>query len=550
MKFNRIGFISLLFVVITVLMIGCSSNNDQNESEGPSDNFNKEGFPIVDDSISLTMFGADNSLQDDWEDMSLFKYMEDKTNIKFDFDTTATSDIDDKRNLILSSGDYPDVIMNAQMSPQEEAKYGDSGILIPLEDLIEKYAPNLNKILEENPEYEAQITSPDGHIYSLPVIKDSPRAQLTTRWLNGKWLDELDVDEAPETTDELYELLKRFKDEDPNGNGENDEIPVTVLNAPEDLRTIFLSDFGISAEAGNPDEGEDGIYVDDQDEVQLAMVQDNYKKYLEFMNKLWDEELLDHDIFSQEDDVYQGKGADEKVGLFLEQTPEAFLTDQSDEELKNNKLLQPLTSPVSDEQMTKGDTVVERGAFSITDKNEHTEASIRWADHMYDEDVSMMVYTGAESEEWDWVDDDESEFEVNVPDEKIRDEIRGEGSPSVGVENVPSYQRYEDDGFLSKKADEIETFADEEADEKAIPYKEVPIPNVYFEPDETDKLTTLTSDTNEYIEQNEAEFITGKKSFDEWDEYVNELKEMGGDELVDIYQDAYDRFLKAEEEVE
>src|SRR5699024_11240938 len=82
--------------------------------------------------------------------------------------------------------------------------------ILPLEDLIDEYAPNIKKLLEENPEIEKSITTTDGHIYALPQISEGHRSIWQSPiWYNGNWLDELGVDELPETTDEFYELLKR-----------------------------------------------------------------------------------------------------------------------------------------------------------------------------------------------------------------------------------------------------------------------------------------------------------------------------------------------------
>ncbi len=88
------------------------------------------------------------------------------------------------------------------------ASYGEQGILIPLENLISEYAPNLSKILKERPEIKTAITANDGHIYSLPVI--SQNMSIVQNCINKSWLDKLGLAE-PETADELYTVLKAFR---------------------------------------------------------------------------------------------------------------------------------------------------------------------------------------------------------------------------------------------------------------------------------------------------------------------------------------------------
>lgn len=85
----------------------------------------------------------------------------------------------------------------------------------------------------------------DGHIYALPLIIDEPRAFVPSRlWLNGDWMESLGIMTEPTTTDELYELLKRFKNEDPNKNGKNDEIPISSEKLGG-FQSVLLPAFGL-----------------------------------------------------------------------------------------------------------------------------------------------------------------------------------------------------------------------------------------------------------------------------------------------------------------
>ncbi|MCZ4142483.1 ABC transporter substrate-binding protein, partial [Escherichia coli] len=122
-----------------------------------------------------------------------------------------------------------------------------------------------------------------GHIYALPFIDSAAVWYRSPLWYNGKMLEALGVKELPPTTEELYEFLKRVKTEDPNGNGKADEIPLTSVKL-DDLRMYFLGFWGMYDPV---------VYVDKQDKVFYTPMQEGYKGYLEFMNRLWKEELLD-----------------------------------------------------------------------------------------------------------------------------------------------------------------------------------------------------------------------------------------------------------------
>ena len=199
----------------------------------------------------------------------------------------------------------------AGLTAAEQMNYGEQGILIPLEELIEEYAPNFKALMDEIPEIRKSITAPDGHIYSLPAIDLSQHWYRNPLWYNGDFLEALNIDKLPETTEELYNFLKRVKEEDPNGNGVADEIPIssvsTATTNARDIRTWSLGAFGIY---------EDEIYVDDKDVVHYTPIEEGFREYLVYMNRLWKEDLLDHESYSQTAEQKKAKAQNNQVALF------------------------------------------------------------------------------------------------------------------------------------------------------------------------------------------------------------------------------------------
>src|SRR5699024_4152977 len=164
-----------------------------------------------------------------WEEMDVIQAYAEKTHIDFKFNRPPADDFGTNLNLAFSRGDIGAIIYGGDtddLTRAMEVGYGEQGILLPLRDWRDECARNIKDLLEENPEIEKSVTTTDGHIDALPQISEGHRSIWQSPiWYNGNWLDELGVDELPETTDEFYELLKRFRDEDPNGNGEKDEMP-------------------------------------------------------------------------------------------------------------------------------------------------------------------------------------------------------------------------------------------------------------------------------------------------------------------------------------
>nr|WP_249316711.1 extracellular solute-binding protein [Bacillus sp. FJAT-50079] len=452
--------------------------------------------------------------------------MEDKTNIKFDFRTAAADDYTQNKQLAFASLDLPDLLYGAELTPSEESDYGSQGLLIPLEDLIDKYAPNFKKLMEENPDIAPSITTPDGHIYALPGIDSSQTSKTPIMWLNGKWLEKLGVDK-PQTMDEFYTLLKRFKEEDPGNVG--NVIPITA-NSPADLRVGLLPNFGIVQD--------DGIY-EDNGKVEYAWVQDEFKEYLKYLNRLYEEQLLDNEMFSHTWEQFVAKG--DRVGIFST-WPIVQVGFEDVTEALNYPVLPPMTSVTNNEKLTILMSDIRRGRAAITKDNKYPEATMRWIDHAYSEEGTILSRLGIEGKTFKW--NDANQWELLQEEGLSTTETNAKHAPGVGT-NVPMVLTEE---FFAKEGGNPTILKIYEwISEELVPYAKSPYPLVYFTEDEQKRVSALKPDIDTYFEQMEAKFITGAQPIDaSWDEYVNTLKGLGIEELVEIHQAAYDRWAEAQ----
>src|SRR5690606_22923264 len=155
---------------------------------------------------------------------------EEMTGIKIDWDEYTAADIEEKRNLALASDQLPDIFFRTIMPDNNIDMYGRDGSFIRLNELIDQYAPNIKKLLDEKPGIRKAISRSDGRIYSLPNLVDAPSIQVNSKlFINQEWLEATNQ-RMPTTTDELYEVLKGFREGDPNKNQQMDEIPLTADN--------------------------------------------------------------------------------------------------------------------------------------------------------------------------------------------------------------------------------------------------------------------------------------------------------------------------------
>ncbi|MCJ7842892.1 extracellular solute-binding protein [Lederbergia sp. NSJ-179] len=509
----------LLIASACLVFSGCSSKGSSKQSdpanEAPSDNFNKEGLPIVDKPITLTMFAARSAANGPYKDMYFFQEYEKKTNIKFEYNDVPDEGFDEKKNLVFGKKDLPDIFYKSYISNDNLMKYGKSGALVPLEGLIKKYAPNIQSLLDKYPEVEKGITAPDGHIYGMSSVIE-PLVQRTNKlWINKKMLEDVNMDE-PETTDDLYNLLKAFKDK------YSDRTPF-LTSSVQDLVNALSGSWGLYRQMGY------SLNIND-DKVHIWLTDDKYKELLMYLNKLYKEGLIGHKVMDQEYAEYISRMQSGELGLFTNQAADAF--PQSADQYKG---IAPVKGPDGDQGYVSSPIARDTGAFAISASNEHPEASIRWLDYLYDGDEGSMFFAyGEEGKTFNYGEDGVPEYT-----DEIRNLSKGPGSAFPGPGGgTPQYSTV-------KTAGSVNTPRDAEASSKIEPYVlEEVYPAPLFEEDVSKEVYDIRDDLDTYANESRAKFITGDLSFDSWDQYVSTVKDIGLEKIEKYYQEAYDKQFK------
>ena len=514
-----------------------TSSADGEASTEAVEGVNLEGFPIVDEPMTVTMMGNKAAIHGEWEDLIFFQTMEEKTGISFEFDTPASEILEEKKNLALNSGTYAEVFFGCNLNKQQQVKYGAQGILLPLEDLIDQYCPNIQQMFEETPGLRNSVTTPDGHIYALPQQMTLPISLTNVMWINKEWMDTLGIadDELPTDTEGFREMLTRFRDEDPNGNGQQDEIPFVIYddaNKGDSLYSIMFPWFGmLSAE----------FYADDEGEIHFGMIEDNAKVAMEYIHDLYAEKLIDNDCFVTGSAEAQAKGAEGRVGAGTTALPRFVFGNMSIEKEATYPGIMALSSPVNPERTTTRSSGISQGTFALTDKcsEEVQVAMMRWVDYLYSEEGSMFSHYGPEGMIWKHS-EEHPEMVQWIPQEDGRntEEVRGgEITPACGIATPYWFKdEYYDMDDVQEQARKYW------CETNSWAYAKQPLPEMYFTEEEQAQIDVLATDLTKYRQENASKFVTGDKSFDEWESYVQGYKDMGIDEMISIYQQAYDRW--------
>ena len=502
-----------------------------------------EGFPLTEEPVTFKMMGYKAGIQGNWDTLWFFDYMEEMTGVHFEFETPASDAFEERKLLALNSGDYADLFFGGNFSQEQIIKYGaDEGILIPLEDLIEEYAPNVKVMFEAYPEAKSAVTAPDGHIYTLPQISMGVK-WAPAFWYNQKWLENMDITEEdlPDTVEGLHELLLRFKNEDPNGNGEADEIPISFMGDSasgaglSQLNSFILPGFGIM---------DIRIYFDQEGKVHYGMLEENYPAFAEYMKAMWEEGLVDPDMFSQDQATQTAKCKANVIGLACQAIPQNIY-DVNDPAVAATYPNSPaLKSAVSDTPLVpRSSTGVNIGTFAITDACPDPALVMKWVDYLYGVEGSWLVHYGPEGAIWEYADDEKYLCRyIQSDDGRSVEEVRGgDITPDCGTA-LPKWVR---DDTEYRWDDAFQQYRLNHCMAKLADYAFLRKPNLFTTIEEQARLDVLMVDIEKYTYGMESKMITGEATAEEIAAISDTLKQMGIEEVMSIYQAAYDRWAAA-----
>jgi putative aldouronate transport system substrate-binding protein len=520
--------------------------------------------PLSAEPVTLKVVVPQEQNVDDWATNSFTQWYEERTNVHIEWQEVAGTP-DEQRvvvNAMIAGGDLPDVFMGIAdgngFFPAQLLLYGQQGLFIPLNDLIDQHAVEIKRMFEEYPETRDTITAPDGNIYTMPYLNDCYHCRDPRKlWIYKPWLDALGLG-IPQTTEEFYQALKAFKEQDPNGNGEADEIPLmsatnTWVGAQTNSGSFdpyFMGSF-----LYNP--GEPWLVLDGSGTVDFVANKPGWREGLKYLNRLYGEGLIAPESFAQIDEQLREFGNNPDIPI-LGAAPGGywgvFLTiDQTTEGARweGYVTVPPVAGP--DETRIAGwnyyGAVQANGQFVVTSACEHPDIAVRWADGLYELEAQARAYAGVLGEHWRWAEEGEIGIDGRQGVWKqlvtwASDEMRGHWWDQKG----PNYRS--NDFRLGEVVDpETPTFEKplyEETRANYFPYiqdQSLQLPPLYLTEEQAGTAGELATTINNHVKSSMAQFITGDHDPNDdgaWDDYVGTLDQMGLATYLEIYQAAYD----------
>lgn len=534
MKKSKASTILVLGLTATLALTGCTNNDSASSDSAEKVTFNKTGLPIVDKQVTLNIVSSKAALAPDYSEMVIFDRLQEATNVKIKWNNIPGDGYQEKKNLMLASGDLPDAFYSSGFSDHDLVQYGQNGTIIPLEDLIDKYAPNLKKLFEQRPDLKKVVTAPDGHIYSLPRAEEMDLIGMPNiMFINKVWLDKLGL-EMPTTLEEYHDVLKAFKEKDPNGNGKQDEIGLTFwYNGWCGNEGDLIGLFGLP---DSPFEADHRVVRNGK--VIYAAVQPEFKEAINYYNGWVKEGLIDSEVVTQKTEQIfaKGKTEDPTLGSFIWwEITEVVGTDRVDDYV----VLPPLKGKDGNIVIGRSNySEYGRDAFVITSANKNPEVTMRWVDELYEPKMSAQINWGPIGEIYE---EDANGMLVNkeLPEGVAMGELRQKVAP--GGPFVVLKEHFGSVVDMEPRAKERLEILDEYYRPHMVSEN---YPSIFFSPEELEVINTIEPEIKTFVKQKEAQWLVDGGIEKEWNDYVQQLKDMGLDQLMEVYQKGLDRYNK------
>ncbi|MCQ6563249.1 extracellular solute-binding protein [Paenibacillus mendelii] len=538
MNRKKHGLSAFIFCMVLVLLIsGCSgkSNSEapKNQENAPSNDGEGSDGEAAKMKLNFWTYYPEQTKTDGYF-MNFLKS-------KFDFDAefyVASSDTaKEKLNLAIASGDIPDWWKSLSFQEYDKLIKQDVVAEIKAEDL-EQYAPKytafLKKVLGDDP---FKYLRRDGKIYGLPGIWDlAPHGNVVG--FREDWLKKVGITKTPETLEEMEEALKRFRNDDPDGNNKQDTYGITgTAGAIGDLFSFVFGAYGVYP----------GAFTEDDGKIVRGDILPGAKEALTVLNRWYSEGLIDPEFIVNKANNVQDKLAQEKSGAVgtywfgLAQDGVFCCNDIYATLHKKNPdasfaMIPGPKGPDGDFGMLQGNALfgvdIMFGKQLENDRDKMIKYLQVFEFTSFEIESKIAITFGEEGKTFKKTADGEFEYIEPYDDQKERWKYGFDGAYSV-----PG-------GWNDDYSEELASFATK--DKSLLPLRsklmelgtgkydilgpiDRPIYNDYKE--RLDKLTMQTF----------IDMITGKKPVSEFDNYVAEWNKIGGDKVMAEAQQAYDQ---------
>ncbi|MDW7658536.1 MAG: hypothetical protein SCM11_15315 [Bacillota bacterium] len=487
----------------------------------------------------------------------------DKFKINYSINTAMATEMATTVNMLFASKQMPDIVDHS-LSASDMDNLFRQGLILPLNDLIDANAPTVKQTFEENPLFYVAHGNSDGEILRLPSnFTFNPQHRIRMLHINLVWLDKLSLP-IPETTEAFYDTLKAFKDNDMNNDGKNNEV-LTAYNTPslgDPIAPAFGAKWWWNASSS--------YYYDADGTIYHEFVQPSALEFLTYMNKLYEEGLLDNDYTGQTTEAYNEKMYTGRIAAFADHFWGSAVASTAARAngIDDAEYIQvpPLVTDIGNQKQVYRRDATGYGGWMITSNCAYPERAINIAEFGYTNEGSQIVYYGEAS-----------------PGGKYYRDPTAEEIADVGLEPPVYLMQYTEEGQKRHFDESLSVFWSKEGfnaslipfqlvsrDASALVWSNYPNRGKYRLAEKDHILSVLNKGINEYAidairfmtatpEQNSVleekaelfvymdemidKFVTGNEPLSNWDAYVAKCNELGLAEVLEVMQARYEAYL-------
>ena len=451
--------------------------------------------------------------------------------IEWSFPTPGT-DAAQAFNLLIAGGDYPDIIFSDKIIADAQ-RFMEENVVRDLSNEIEEYSPNYYKFLKGTEIYDKAMKTDEGQYYGYGFFREDGGWNDTYLGpvIRQDWLDALNL-EKPKTISDWDKTIRAFKDEY--------GVPMSFT-----WEQRFRS-HGIAGAFGAYGTSDFQLFIDDSEKVQFPQAQPEWRDYMEQLNTWWADGLIDQDILTMKDTEAQTKALNNQMGISFTSMGQLSNWEKDAEESGNGAVWIGLEYPTGDDGTLSsvfGGSGIGNTAAVITTQMDDSklETAMRLLDYAYTDEGSLYWNFGKEGVSWEYNSENEVEYLPLVTDDPdgLNNAISKYGGSTWNGSCIQMTRMlYLKNTQTAIDANDLWYYPNED-----VAFSWTYPRTVTFTTEESNRIDELKSQIDTHTKEMTVKFLTGEEPIENFDKFVETLNSMGLEEMLSIYQAAYDRYL-------
>lgn len=494
-------------------------------------------LPLTTEPVTFKLFKYIDRAEQDWNKSAVWAKISELTGIKFEYTCLLSAAAAEQLKLAFASRQLPDIIFGSSTVayPGGYEKAIDDGMYIDLKELLPKYAPLYWEKLNSRPEIMRDILTDKGYIGHIPgILEDVYIPNQFSFIYRADWLEELKLP-VPKTIDELYTVLKAFKEQ------KKAAYPLTGLGQAAGINTQLLSAYGIYAPPATLNTANQVFYPDENGKIHYGGIEPKFQDYLLMASKWYKEGLLDKEFMTRQPYDLPGRAnmfANGESGVCVGYLDWMGMFYGSAKDVKGFKLTSGPYPSLDGNKVNlyiNGSKYIWNYPAHITTACKKPELAVQLFNFLTTEQGIMLTNYGIEGDDYKMVDG-----KPVYTDKILKSEFGAQPAMEIFTGNFATYRLAQTE-YVQKQLVEPDVLAMKETAGKSANYI---YSGFQLNADESKQLGNIMGDILTYASEEITKATMNPDIAAKWnDVQAKQIKSMGIEDAIKIVQGAYDRYM-------